>query len=269
MEINVCVLPDKQISYESRQKWKKSFNEFYAHIIAAAYYILETKPTHIIDMGDFADFPALSTHKSQKDKINDDIKKDIDEANAVLDLFFSIINSDPTYKPVKIFITGNHEDRLNRFIGENPQFKNLLKLDNLLKLEYFDKIIPFKQFYILNEVYFCHYFSDAFTGKPLAGTAEAMAKKLGFSFVMGHKQKLDICTYDLQNGRTITGLVAGAFYQHWEDYKGQANNHWRGICTLHNVKNGKYDLEVWSLKRLLNKYKDKIKDVNNEKIKLG
>jgi hypothetical protein len=72
---------------------------------------------------------------------------------------------------------------------------------------------------------------------------------------MGHKQCLDIGRKDLANGKAIQGLIAGAFYQHDEDYKGpQGNPHWRGLVMKHNVADGQYDLETYTIDRLMRHY---------------
>jgi hypothetical protein len=46
--------------------------------------------------------------------------------------------------------------------------------------------------------------------------------------------------------------VAGAFYQHDEEYAGpQGNHYWRGIVYKHEVRDGDYDLMELSLPYLL------------------
>jgi hypothetical protein len=57
------------------------------------------------------------------------------------------------------------------------------------------------------------------------------------------------------DGRELCGLVAGAFYQHDEDYLGeQGNQYWRGIVVKNEVRNGTYDPCWVSLKYLLSHY---------------
>jgi hypothetical protein len=49
--------------------------------------------------------------------------------------------------------------------------------------------------------------------------------------------------------------VAGSFYLHDEEYRGpQANDEWRGIIILNEVKDGSYDLMTLSLDYLRRRF---------------
>ena len=51
------------------------------------------------------------------------------------------------------------------------------------------------------------------------------------------------------------GLSCGCFFEHDEDYAGTANSmFWRGLCFLNNAKDGDYELETITLKRLRRMY---------------
>jgi hypothetical protein len=59
----------------------------------------------------------------------------------------------------------------------------------------------------------------------------------------------------LGNGKTLRGIVAGSFYQHYEDYKGpQANDHWQGCLMLHEVEDGDFCLLELSLNYLMSEW---------------
>ena len=73
--------------------------------------------------------------------------------------------------------------------------------------------------------------------------------------MQGHVQVLDIAREDLNNGRVLRGLVAGAFYMHDEPYIGPQGDHWRGCVLLHDVKNGDYAINEVQMQWLLDKYK--------------
>ena len=105
-------------------------------------------------------------------------------------------------------------------------------------------------------IYFCHYMQNHFTGKPLAGTALNQLKTVGRSFVVGHKQVLDVAMLPAIDGMMRIGIVAGAAYPFDESYKGyQGNNHWRGIFLLHNTKEGYGDPCFVSLDYLKKRYR--------------
>ena len=58
-----------------------------------------------------------------------------------------------------------------------------------------------------------------------------------------------------RNRRHTLAIVAGSFYQHDEDYRGQqSNGEWRGIVVLNEVHDGKYDIMPLSMDYLRRKY---------------
>jgi len=64
-------------------------------------------------------------------------------------------------------------------------------------------------------------------------------KIAGKSFVVGHKQCLDIAIRNTIDGAQQIGIINGACYPFDEKYKGpQGNSHFRGIVVLHEVKDG-------------------------------
>lgn len=59
---------------------------------------------------------------------------------------------------------------------------------------------------------------------------------------MGHVQDREIAFAKRGDGRRITGLFAGIFYQHDEEYLNeQTNGSWSGIWVKHEVEDGQYD----------------------------
>ena len=84
-----------------------------------------------------------------------------------------------------------------------------------------------------------HYLANPMTGKPYAGNALNQLKTVGRSFVVGHKQVLDIAIRPTLDGKQQIGIVNGACYPFDESYKGfQGNSHWRGLTVLHEVEDG-------------------------------
>ncbi|MNZ71595.1 hypothetical protein D3C78_899600 [compost metagenome] len=77
------------------------------------------------------------------------------------------------------------------------------------------------------------------TGKPYGGQVLNQLKTVGRSFVVGHKQVLDIAIRPTLDGKMQVGIINGASYPHDEAYKGyQGNFHFRGIIMLNEVKDG-------------------------------
>lgn len=86
------------------------------------------KPDVLVCMGDVADFFAVS--RFEKDPLKDrGLKHELATVNKILDEFDVIASR-------KVFLCGNHEDRLNRYLLRNaPALTELLTVQELLRLE--------------------------------------------------------------------------------------------------------------------------------------
>ena len=217
-------------------------------------YIVRKKPDVIVMGGDFADMPSLSSYDKGKKsaegrRVADDIAASKKGMYMMLEPLYRLQQleiatyGEVRYKPRMVLTLGNHEDRLTRYVNDNPELHGQLGIDSLGFEEFGWEVIPFLTPIEIGGIYYIHYLQNVMTGKPLAGTAANMLKTVGRSFTMGHRQQLDVATRFLQvDGTQQWGLVAGAAYIHEEDYKGvQGNHHARVIVVKHNVKNGSYD----------------------------
>lgn len=227
------------------------------HLIAAANYAVEGRFERIVNLGDFWDMPSLSSYDDQKHAEGKRVMADIEAGNSAMQSFMNVIvKGRKRYKswiPTMDFLLGNHCQRIQRAVGVNPKLEGLIGYHMLNTGGW--KVHDFLKIVVLDGLHYSHYFANPMTGKPYSGGAASMLGKLGYSFVMGHRQVLEHARKDLTNGKVIQGLIAGAFYQHDEGYKGyQGNNHFRGICVLHDVEDGNYDLEIISMDRLLREY---------------
>ena len=225
-----------------------------AHIQAAGRLARDQRPDVIVVIGDWWDFPSLSSYDQGKTAAEGRrYVADLEAGNEAMKLFLAEATKPRGYKPKLHFTVGNHEQRADRHAEANPALQGVLGTKDL-HLPGF-RVHKFLQLCHIDGIAYSHYFANPFSGRPYGGTMQNMLAKIGFSFTMGHVQKLDIGRRDLANGRAIQGLVAGSFYTHDEDYKGpQGNPHWRGLVMKHNVYQGEYDLETYSIKRLLKRY---------------
>ena len=93
------------------------------------------------------------------------------------------------------------------------------------------------------------------SGRAYGGMIETRIKNIGSSFTQGHAQSFKYGELEFADGKRRHGLVAGAFYSHYEKYKGPyGNQHWRGVVVKNEVKDGQYDIMKVSLKYLIDKY---------------
>jgi hypothetical protein len=234
-----------------------------SHLAWIGEYIMHKKPDVIVCLGDFADMPSLSSYdKGKKSFEGRRYKADIKAAKKAMDILLKPMREynekavrlhKERYKPRMVLTLGNHEERIMRAVSLQAEFEGVISYEDLPydDWEVFDYLNP------VNIDGFCyvHFLANPMTGKPYAGTALSQLTKVGKSFVVGHKQTLDIATRFLLDGQQQWGFVAGASYLHDEDYKGyQGNAHWRGLLLLNDVRDGNCSPSIVDLDYLRREY---------------
>jgi len=241
------------------------------HLGWIAEYIIEKKPDVIINIGDFADMPSLSSwDKGKREFEGRRYWKDIEATKKANELLWTPLFNDPHYNHCETYMTvGNHEHRITRLTESSAEFEGLVSVDDLEYNEWYDHVYSFLDPVEIDGVTYAHYFYNPMSGRPWGGNADTRLKNIGFSFTMGHQQGRKFASRDLANGQTHYGLIAGSCYLHDEHYIGpQAQNHWKGIVMKHEVHGGSYDPMFVSLDYLCRKYeKMEIKDFLKKKYK--
>jgi hypothetical protein len=250
----IFVIPDCQIRPKDDTKF----------LTAIGNYIVEKRPDVIVNLGDFADMPSLSSYDVGKKafegrRYTDDVAA-VKEANRVL--FAPLLelqikqarNAKKVYRPYRVITLGNHEERINRAVNLDRKLEGLVSVNDLDYQRYYHQVLPFLEVRVIEGVAFSHYFTSGVLGRP-ATSAQAQLNKKHMSCVAGHQQGLQIATGYRADGGLITSVIAGSCYEHNEDYLGpQGNKHWRGCLMLHEVQNGSFDLMPVSLDYLKKKY---------------
>ena len=231
------------------------------HLKWAGMYAAEKKPDVIICIGDFADMPSLSSYDVGKKCFEgrtylNDIEVTKDAMSMLLLPIKQVCRTDTKYQPRFIFTMGNHEEgRITRAIESDRKLERLISVNDLGYTEAGWTVIPYLQVKTIHGISYSHYFTSGVLDRPVT-SARALLTKRHCSAVMGHVQRRDIAYDYTAQGKQITGLFAGCFYQHDELYMSkQANKHWRGIWMLHNVCEGEFDECPIPLEYLKQKYK--------------
>jgi len=229
-----------------------------SHVVAAANYIVEKKPDTIIVGGDWFDLPSLSSYEKPGSKFFEgkNLQEDLRSGNLSWEQFRAPIRKARGYSPRIVFLEGNHEYRMERAISQDPtRLEGVLGRHQFLPYNEEDvQYVPFLDMVSIDGILYSHYFVNpqSLIRGVLGGSMDNRLNKLKCSFTQGHQQTLITGSQYLPTGRRIRGLVAGAFYQHDEEYAGpQGHNYWRGICYKHEVNDGDYDLMEVSLDYLL------------------
>lgn len=246
------VIPDTQCKY----------GEDFTYLRYIGKYMVEKKPEVVIHLGDFSDMESLSSYDVGKKSFEGKrYVKDIEAAKLAMECLLGPLheynlkakkNKEKLYKPRLVLTLGNHENRIDRAINNDPKLEGLLGLKDL----------PYKDWevhHFLNPVFidgiaYCHYFPTGVLGRPTT-TASAMVAKLHMSCIAGHQQGRQVAYSKRPDGSNITCIIAGSCYEHDEGYLDhQTNKHWRGIIMLHEVIDGTFDEMFVSLKYLRKKY---------------
>ena len=212
-------------------------------------YLADKRPDVIVHIGDHYDFESLSSYDRGKRSFEGRrLKADIDAGNEGMERLLKPIKDlqkkqklfkKKAYNPRMVFCTGNHEGRFDRLAEDMPELDGFVGTATLGLEKLGWEVHPFLKPVEIEGIFFAHYLANPFTGKPYGGTAMSQLKTVGRSFFVGHKQCLDVAIRPTLDDKMQIGIINGAAYPHFEQYKGfTGNNHFRGITMLHEVEEG-------------------------------
>ncbi len=247
-----CVIPDVQVRE----------GQDFTFLSNVGQYIVDKKPDVIIQLGDFADMPSLSSYdKGKKEFEGRRYTKDIAAATEAMNALLGPIlefnakarrNKEKQYFPRLVMTLGNHEYRIERAVNDDPKLEGLISTTDLPYNSW--EVYPYLEVIGIDGVNYSHYFTSGVLGRPV-GNAKQLLQKKHQSCVQGHVQKMDIATDYRADGTPIIGLFAGCCYEHDEGYLGpQGNTYFRGIHFLYEVDNGSFFHHAITLKYLSSKY---------------
>lgn len=251
----ILVLPDVQLRPGDDTAFLKAIGN----------YIVSKQPDQIVCLGDFADMASLSSYDIGKRSFEG--RRYINDVQATKEAMATLLgplteyniqakkNKTKQYKPKKVMLYGNHENRIVKAVDNDAKLEGVLKLEDLGYEAMGWETHPFLEVVVIEGVAFSHYFVTGVAGRP-ASSALAQFRKTNMSCVAGHQQGLQMHIGSRADGAQLTSIIAGSCYEHDEDYMGpQSNRHWRGLLMLHSVHNGEFDVMPVSLDYIKNKYK--------------
>lgn len=114
----ILFIPDSHHPYADKRAWNLMLKA------AKAF-----KPDVINIQGDFADFYAVSSHSKNPNRARN-LEFEVNATNKALD------QVDALKAKKKIYVAGNHEDRLERYLQDKaPELFNVVRIPDLLKLK--------------------------------------------------------------------------------------------------------------------------------------
>jgi hypothetical protein len=227
------------------------------HLEWCGKYLARKQPDVIVCIGDFADMRSLSRHDDPGSlaAAGQNYRLDIEASRRGMDALMTPIAKAVGYDPDMEFTLGNHEDLITRAIAADPRkLQGVYDLAHLGFEEYGWRVHPFLQPITIGDVAFCHYFPSGVMGKPVTSPS-ILLKNLHMSAFAGHQQGRNIAYAKRADGRDLTAIISGSFYQHNEHYLSPfTNRHWRGMYILHEVRDGSFDEMAVSINYLRRKF---------------
>lgn len=229
--------------------------------------ILELEPDVVIHTGDFNDLSSLCSYDRGKrsaelKRYQSDITAGIDalqRINGPLDKYNEqkkSIRKAQRKLPRKIITLGNHEHRIIRAVEVSPELSGTLQVTDLKFEEYGWEVIPYREPIEVEGIWCNHSYASGIRGEAVSGfgIASSLLTKNMVSCLVGHSHLLDWAVRSKPNGDKIMGLSAGCYVEEATFEGATENLWWAGICVLHNVQNGCYDLETISIERVKQLY---------------
>jgi hypothetical protein len=234
------------------------------HLDWAGKAIVDYKPDVVVNLGDFADMPSLSTHDTKGSKYFEGLryKTDVEVTREAMDKLLAPLrelqakqkrNKEKQYRPRMVMLLGNHENRIDRAVNNNPTLDGLISTKDL-GYERDWEVYSFLHPVFINGVGFNHYWPVGAMGRPASSPA-AIISKLHMSCVAGHQQGKQVAYGKRADGQSICAIISGSYYMHDESYMDQlSNKHWRGLVILNEVEDGHFDEMFLSIEYLRRKY---------------
>lgn len=253
--MKILVIPDSQIRP----------GDNYEFLSWIGQYAVDKRPDVIVHLGDFADMPSLSSHDKAGSKSMEGLryKEDIKSVHEAMQTLLAPIKTyqkklkedkKKQYKPRMVMLLGNHENRIDRAINNDPKLEGLISTDDLRYKEFGWEVVPFLQPIIIGGIAFCHYFPSGTMGRPITSAAKLLTT-MHQSCIAGHQQSRQIAYSKRVDGTEMTAIIAGSCYEHDEQYLNyQTNQHWRGLFVLNDVRDGAFEEMPVSLKYLKERY---------------
>lgn len=243
---------------------QSKFGDDFTFLENIGRYIVDKKPDVIVCLGDFADMESLSSYDVGKKSFEGKrYTKDIEAATKAMERLTTPLhqfnyrakkNKEKQYKPRMVLCLGNHEQRIQRAVENDPKLEGLISYGHLPYKDW--EVHDFLKPVFIDGIAYSHYFPTGVMGRP-ATSASAMVSKLHMSCIAGHQQGKQVAYGKRPDGSTITCIIAGSCYDHSEHYLDyQSNQHFRGIIVLHEVVDGCFDEMFVSLDYLKKRYKE-------------
>lgn len=226
-------------------------------------FILDSRPDIVVNVGDAADMPSLSSYdKGKRSFYGKSYKKDIEAHLDFQDRMWHPLRTAKKRLPLSYVLEGNHEHRIEKALDLNPELQGTVDVKDFEFDFFYDHIVPYDGatpgMVEIEGFTFAHYLTSGVKGLPISGEHQAynlIAKQLK-SCVVGHTHTTDYSVRTMATGQRVQAIVVGVYQDYEAPWAGHQVNKlwWPGVVILHNAENGVADPQWISLKVLRDVY---------------
>lgn len=241
---------------------------------ALGNFIVEHKPTNIVQIGDWGSYDSVSFHDRGNARVREGARliDDLTSARSAYDLAMAPVRELNTqlksmrkkqYTFDGYWFESNHEYRIHRYINENPVLEGLIPEYDLVGASNEGwRICPWKSVVYLDGVAFTHIPVNAGNNQPLGGkyVAHRALEVSTTTVVFGHTHRFCVepCARLSASGpEFIEGINVGWFGDYTPEYIDghMGTSHWwAGLVLLHHIEEGRVDIERFDIERIKRDY---------------
>lgn len=222
--------------------------------------ILDVQPDVVINLGDQFDMPSLSSYdKGKKSFVGRTYQQDIEAGLEFSERLWEPIKRRKKKMPERVFLIGNHEERISRAIELSPELDGTIGYEDLDLNRYYDHVIAYNghtpSAISIDGITYAHYITGI-SGRPISTehTGFSLISKRHVSVTVGHNHLFNYSIRNVGEG-SIHGLSAGCFFDYESDWAGEGNRLYnRGVVIKRNVHAGAYDIQWVSIEALRKEY---------------
>lgn len=210
-------------------------------IKAVEKYMARHSWTGYLNIGDLLDMDSISSFNKGKPGNTEGrfVSEDFAIANDILNRHQQIVWENNPYAKF-VLLEGNHEERIDRFLAENPTFKGLFSIEKNLMLK--ERGFEWIRAWSKGEVY--QIGKARFTHGEKVGQyhAKQMVTDYGTSIFYGHTHDM-MCIPIAHKGKDdiLVGQSIGCLCQYDLPYmRGRASKWQQGFMVLHVMPDGNY-----------------------------
>lgn len=219
----VLIIPDAHITDETPKDYK-----------AIKPFIKEFNPDKIILLGDFADIASLSAWDYDKKRKMEGKRypKEIFRLNLELNYL-------QKYCEDIVYLEGNHEDRVERYLDKFPEMEGLIEIKTMLRLrERKIKWIKMNELYKVGDMYFTH---GMYTN---IHNARKHLQTLGCNVCYGHQHSTQTAMQNMAMQKPYMSYALGTLGDKKPDYLKNRPGNWINQFAImyYDTEGGNFNL---------------------------